>query len=346
MPGLVVFASIVSGWMGVVMADEPSAHEYKRAAGPHPVAELLDTWTDARRKRELPVKVYYPRDDRGPVPVILFSHGLGGSRETYAYLGRHWAGHGYVVVHVQHIGSDDSVWKGQTQQMARMKQAALDPRNALNRPADIHFALDRLERLQAEDGPLKGRLDLSRVGMGGHSFGAHTTLAVAGQAFITPTGRSVTSEDWRIKAAVIMSPNAPRQRDRLDEVYAGVHIPALHMTGTRDDSPINDSKPADRRVAFDHIKGADQYLVTLTDGDHMVFSGRKRLRGDEPNRDAEFQLLIRQATTAFWDAYLKNDPAARRWLQEGGCEKLLGGQAVLEKKIATSRPAKSGRQSD
>ena len=47
-----------------------------------------------------------------PVPVILFSHGLGGNREGSKFLGEHWAARGYVAVFLQHPGSDDSVWKG------------------------------------------------------------------------------------------------------------------------------------------------------------------------------------------------------------------------------------------
>lgn len=277
-----------------------------------------------------------PRDS-STFPVVVFSHGLGGSREGYAYLGRHWASHGYISVHVQHKGSDDSVWRGHTHRSERMKQAAADPKNAANRPPDIHFVLDRLERLQGEDGPLKGRMDLSRIGMAGHSFGAFTTMAIAGQALVTPTGRLARAEDWRIKAAISMSSNVPKTRDRLDEVYAQVRIPILHMTGTRDDSPVSDAKAADRRIAFDHIRGADQYLVIFKDGGHMVYTGRKRLRGDENHRDARFLDLIRMGTTAFWDAYLKRDPAAKAWLADGRYEKELGPSGTFEKREASDR---------
>ena len=54
----------------------------------------------------MPVKIYYPVDLSEPAPAVIVSHGLGGSREGYAYLGRHLASHGYVVVHVTHLGSD------------------------------------------------------------------------------------------------------------------------------------------------------------------------------------------------------------------------------------------------
>jgi predicted dienelactone hydrolase len=218
-----------------------------------------------------------------------------------------------------------------------MRQAAADPRNSLERPADIHFTLDRLERLQSEEGPLKGRMDLGRIGMAGHSFGAYTTMAIAGQTFFAPAGRGFTADDWRVKAAIIMSPSAPRNRDRLDEAYGGIRIPMLHMTGTKDDTPISDTKAADRRIAFEHIKGADQYLVIFEDGGHMVYTGRKRLRGDDNHRDARFLDLIRQSTTAFWDAYLKKDPAAKRWLASFG--DVLGVEGTLEKRVAATRPS-------
>src|SRR5437879_2469655 len=83
--------------------------DYNKAAGPHEVAATKFDWKDDRRSREVPVKVYAPRSDKGPFPVIVFSHGLGGTRDGYEYLGRHWASHGYVCVHLQHHGSDDSV---------------------------------------------------------------------------------------------------------------------------------------------------------------------------------------------------------------------------------------------
>jgi len=67
------------------------------------------TWHDANRDRDVPVKIYSPKSGNGPFPVIIFSHGLVGSREGYEYLGRHWASRGYVSVHLQHYGSDDDV---------------------------------------------------------------------------------------------------------------------------------------------------------------------------------------------------------------------------------------------
>ena len=65
---------------------------------------------DESRSRTIPIKVYLP-ESQSPAPVVLFSHGLGGSRENNPYLGNHWSGRGYVVVFIQHPGSDESVWR-------------------------------------------------------------------------------------------------------------------------------------------------------------------------------------------------------------------------------------------
>ena len=73
--------------------------------------ETLDlVVNDAKRKRDIPLRIYLP-PGKSPTPVVLFSHGLGGSREGCVYLGRHWAARGYVAVFLQHPGSDTSVWQ-------------------------------------------------------------------------------------------------------------------------------------------------------------------------------------------------------------------------------------------
>lgn len=179
----------------LLFAADGQADAYKKAPGPAEV-EMLDLdWKDDKRDRDVPVRLYVPKG-AGPFPVIVFSHGLGGSRQGYAYLGRHWASHGYVCVHIQHKGSDDAVWKGSKQPMADMRKAARDPANIVNRPLDVRFTIDQLVKLNKE-GKLKGRLDLEKIGMAGHSFGDYTTLAASGQVFTTPQGKSVSLSEPR-----------------------------------------------------------------------------------------------------------------------------------------------------
>lgn len=294
--------------------------------GASAVATLNEEWRDVARTRAVPVRIYFPQTGAGPFPVLLFSHGLGGTREGYEYLGRHWASHDYVVVHLQHLGSDDSAWRGATRPRIALQQAADSLTNALNRPLDVRFAIDQLTHHNRTTSRLHDRLDLDRLGLAGHSFGAYTVLASIGQRG-SAAGRN--QADPRIKAAIAMSAPAPARVTAA--TYANIRIPVFHLTGTRDDSPIGQTTPAARRVPFDRITHAPQLLLTLQDGDHMIFSGRS-VMGRDATRDRRQHELILASTTAFWDAWLKSDATAKAWLLDGAFEQSLGKDGKLEKK--------------
>ena len=104
---------------------------------------------DANRSRDIPVLVYAPRS--GHAPVVLFSHGLGGSRDMGGYLGEHWARRGYAAVFPQHPGSDVDVWQGKPRGrgMASLISAA-SIENFVARLQDVDAVLDQLERWQQQ----------------------------------------------------------------------------------------------------------------------------------------------------------------------------------------------------
>lgn len=285
---------------------------------------------DDARDRDIPIKAYYPSAGDGTFPVIVFSHGLGGSREGYEYLGRQWSANGYVVIHTQHPGSDDKVWRGNSNPMEAMRTAA-NGVNAIARPRDVSFVLDQLDKIE-ELTELKGKLDKTRIGVSGHSFGAQTTLLLAGQQLGGAAAQRAIGKlsDERVKAVIPMSAPVPRDKASLDAAFADVRVPVFIMTGTLDDSPINDTKAADRRLPFDHMTSSPAFLLILTGGDHMVFSGRSR--GVVRQADNAHQQIIRAGSTAFWDAYLKDDARARKWLDDGEFEQWLANQATLEQK--------------
>jgi predicted dienelactone hydrolase len=303
--------------MAHILAAETNApaFESKIISVTNAVEIFRANWHDAKRNRDVPVKIYFPKSS-GAFPVIIFSHGLGGSREGYEYLGQYWASHGYVSVHLQHIGSDSEVWQDSslTNLMSNMRRAAANPKNVEDRPADVSFAIDQLEKLNREDTGFKNRFDLSRIGVAGHSFGAFTTLAIAGELFILPGGREISFADPRVKAAIAMSAPTPVRKDTLDLAFSKIKIPVYHMTGTEDSSPIGNTKPEERREPFDHTRGADQFLLTFNGGDHMVFSGRSTRQG--PAKEKHFEDLICESSLAFWNAYLKGDAGSKWWLTD------------------------------
>lgn len=278
------------------------------------------TVRDGPRSRDIPVRVYLPAG-KGPAPVVLFSHGLGGTRAGSAYLGTHWAARGYAVVFLQHPGSDDGVWKDvpPARRMAAMQQAA-GLENFRLRVADVGAVLDQLGRWQAADPhPLAGRLDLARVGMSGHSFGAVTTQAVSGQAF--PVGKGMT--DPRVKAAVLMSPSGPRRGADPKAAFGGVKLPWLLLTGTKDAAPFGDAAdPKTRLAVFPALPPGGKYELVLDKAEHSAFTDRA-LPGDVEKRNPNHHKAVLALTTAFWDAYLRDDQAARGWLDGDGPKGVL-----------------------
>lgn len=265
---------------------------------------------DPERKRSLPIRVYLPKSEK-PAPVILFSHGLGGSCDNNPYLGNHWAKRGYVVVFIQHPGSDESVWReaAAIRRMAAMKQAAsLD--NFLLRADDVPAVLNQLEKFNKDPAhKLKGRMNLDRIGMSGHSFGANTTQCVSGQNF---AGKRVSFLEPRIDASLMMSPAPPSMGDA-GKAFSSIRIPCLLMTGTRDGSPIGGTTAADRLNVFPHLKEAPAWQVVFDGATHMDF-GERSLRGQGIS-GTRYHRAILALSTAFWDAQLRGDPAATAWLK-------------------------------
>jgi dienelactone hydrolase len=308
-----------------------AALAYEPPSPTHDVEIVRYEWHDDARNRDVPVKIYYPKDLTTPSPVVLFSHGLGGSRENYEYLGRHWAGSGFVSVHLQHNGSDDAVWKEAEpgKRMNSLVSSAMKLSNSANRPRDISFAIDQLTRANSDkSSPLRGRLDLAKIGVAGHSYGGFTAMAIAGQAFGPRRSREMA--DPRVKAVIQMSAPVPLGDRGADAAYNPITTPVFHMTGTKDDSPIGDTSAAQRRIPFDHMTSAETCLLIFKNGDHMVFAGAPRLSPAARESDIRFQREICAASTAWWEAHLRGSAAAREWLMDGGFAGTIGGDGTFE----------------
>lgn len=273
---------------------------------------------DADQQRDIPVLVYLPNDEM-PAPVVLFSHGLGGMRTMCAYLGSHWAARGYVAVFLQHPGSDDSVWRDKPPReiLSAMREAA-NSENFLHRTHDVPAVLDQLARWNAEaEHPLYARLDMAHVGMSGHSFGAVTTQAVSGQSL----GGQQAFTDERIKAAIMFSPSSPR-RGTVEQAFGGVKLPWLLMTGTNDTARIGGQTVESRLAVYPALPSGSKYELVLDGAEHSAFTDRA-LPGERGERNPNHHRVILAISTAFWDAYLRDDAAARAWLDGEGPRTVL-----------------------
>lgn len=308
-------------WLAVAISVSVLAADYDPlAADPSFQPSHVDlTVHDAARHRDIPLRIYLPTNSV-PEPVVLFSHGLGGSRSGSAFLGEHWAARGYVAVFLQHPGSDDSVWKSvPAADRYRAMQRAVSLDNFLLRVKDVPAVLDQLAIWNSDKGgQLSGRMNLSKVGMSGHSFGAITTEAVSGE-YLPLTGTNLT--DSRIKAAVIFSPSAPK-RGNAAKAFGSVKIPWMLMTGTKDLAPIGGEDMASRLGVYPELHGAPKYELVLNNAEHSVFTDRA-LPGDHEPRNPNHHRVILALSTAFWDAYLRGDAEAQAWLNGSGPKSVM-----------------------
>lgn len=136
---------------------------------------------DTRRNRVFYADIYLPipsgiQQPQKPAPVIVISHGLGSDRTTFVYLAQQLASYGFVVAVPEHPGSNAQ----QLQNLFEGKaDEAAEPSEFINRPLDVKFLLDELERLSQSD-PLYQRVNVQQVGVIGQSFGGYTALVLAG----------------------------------------------------------------------------------------------------------------------------------------------------------------------
>lgn len=279
----------------------PGGLSLPQPGGAVPFTESTVVWRDEKRSRDVPVRIYAPGTP-GRKPVVIFSHGIGEDRDSYAYVGRALAQNGFIAVHITHAGMDKVVLRTGYWNLYRATKV---PDNWRARPQDVSFVLDRLAA--RED------TDMSRVAVAGHSAGAFTAFQLAGAR--DPDGQSF--RDDRVRAIVPMS------MPRIDGVtYDEVRIPVLNITGTCDASLIYRTRQRHRRIPFENAPGPDSYLATIEGVNHDAFSNRT-----DPHHDTIVAL-----TVAFLRAYLLYDPAALAWFQQTGLQTVGRDRLTVERK--------------
>ena len=288
-------------------------------------------WYDSARYRSLPVRIYFPRQSEKQ-PVILFSHGIGSSIDSCAYLANAWAAQGFVCVFVQHPGSDESIWRGKVRILNEFRGAYERNWSSRTRAKDLHFVLDQLEQIIETNPHYAARLDMERIGVGGVDLGALAALLLAGQV---PPDYGESLYDPRIKAVLAMSPPVQPTKVSYRRAYQPITAPTLFVTGTKDDGIVGSTKAMHRRIPFDAMDQCQRYLITMDGGDHRMYGGRvlSFLGGDS---DAKFQAGIVRSSTCFWLAVLRDDPRAIQAMDSYGWSSLVGVRASVERRSAQS----------
>jgi len=246
--------------------------------------EFLEAdWRDDARSRPVPVRLYLPELRAGRVPLVVFSHGLGGSRRGYSYLGIHLAQHGWASLHVQHVGSDRRVWTGSAWSLPARLHGAAQETEAIDRVMDLRFALDRMmEANGSGDWALK--VDPSRIVAAGHSYGANSALLMAG-AQVERGERLVDLRDSRVAAAILLSAPPFHGEKDMAPILRPITVPTLHITATDDDIRIPGyaSSVQDRVAVFEATGSQIKVLAVFRGGSHGMFTDRRLTGGAELN---------------------------------------------------------------
>lgn len=301
----------LSAWLLAGVLPLPRAARADTARLPYQVID--HDWYDDARARPVPARLYWPADlpSDASVPLVVFSHGIGGSRLGYSYLGKHWSSRGVASLHVQHVGSDATVWRGNPFGVVGRLQAAAQESEALARAADMSFALSRM--LSPETGPLGPAVDRRRLVAAGHSYGANTTLLSVG-AQVVRQGRVVSCQDARFSAALIISAPPFYGEADLAAILGHVAVPTLHVTTTDDviEIPGYRSDAEDRLAVFNAVGDPRKLLAVFRGGSHSIFTDRPITGGTALN--PKVKAATADLALAFLDLAFKGDgEALARW---------------------------------
>ena len=297
------------------------------------ILEFPDLKDDKRGGRRVPIKVHLPQQ-QGKWPVVVFSHGGGGNWDANFAQARHLAGNGYAVLCIEHVGSNTERMRKGLRFLENLKAMTRDSSEVLGRPKDASFALDMAEEWNRTHPELKGRLDLERIGVMGHSFGAYTTLAACGARpaldWLTPPvspgkGLGPDLSDSRVAAGVALSPQGPGEPFFLETSYASIKRPLLGITGSLDKQ--QGAPPEHRRRFFDLLPPGGKILIWLANADHLGFSDSTGSgQGSLPSKSRDdSQPLVRAATLLFFEATLRGDKKAEKALSYESLRPLLRG---------------------
>lgn len=210
------------GLQSVQVVDEAEALSF-------PMLVMYPTIAQERPEQLGPFTLSVARDApvlEGEHPLVLISHGRGGSPSTHRELAHHLATRGFVVGVPEHPfdNRNDQTFTNRIECLVR-------------RPRDIALAADWF----FERGPLAANVKQGSFSMIGHSIGGYTALAVAGgvptslphQSADRQAKRLEVAHDPRLKALVLLAPATPWFR--LPGSLSQVHAPILMIASYHDE---------------------------------------------------------------------------------------------------------------
>jgi predicted dienelactone hydrolase len=264
----------------------------------------------------------------GKFPIVFYSHGATGSGTSSFFICETLARHGYVVVAPDYLDTvfvtridqpvpyDSYLWMRTAQYISWLRELGLNKASREGRilfayrPIQLKQTMEKIFSLNKDSKSLLFQhVDENQVGLFGHSFGAWTSLLVA--------GASPDYRDQRIKAVAALSGpvNEHVYSVASDNDLTAVHVPVLFEYGERE--PLS-GRQDDKKFLFDKAT-KPKILLSIKDADHLTFSGgvkgEHKLASEYLTEDAP-RKTISETTLDFFDAFLKGDAESKTRLKD------------------------------
>lgn len=299
---------------------------------------------DTKRDRKLPVDLYLPEagtTPESPFPLIVISHGIASDRYTFVYLAEHLASYGFAVAVLEHPGSNAERFQKFFAGLAKPPE----PTEFTNRPLDIKFLLDELQRLEKSDPKIQGKINFQQIGAIGQSLGGYTVLSLAGAKIdfyqlrrdCNPNNSSFNlSLILQCEAAKLPPTNYPLQDDRIKAVIAinpidssilgetgisQIPVPVMMVAGSQD---IFAPAIPEQIRPFTWLSNPNKYLALIENATHFTVIGELTSSGSDvlpvpaallgPNRTPAYS-YINALSVAFLETHLLNRTEYRSYLQ-------------------------------
>lgn len=238
-------------------------------------------------------------------PVVVYSPAMGVDRDLYTATVTELVQAGYVVVTVGPtyetlftVWPDGEVLR-QGDAFEEFDFADLDALRALVeiRRRDLMLVLDQLAVWNAEDERLQGQLDVSRIGVIGHSLGGASVYAIA-------------EEDSRVRAAVLQDPSL-----HLPAFERELEVPLLllrqdlltveEMIAKGWQESVAHAYAAGERKLYERLRGYKSF-VKIEKAEHMTFCDFPVMFGSGETDEAlaRMRALIAEATVSFLDEFV------------------------------------------
>lgn len=253
-----------------------------------------------------------PRAEGGPYPLLVFSHGYGGSGLSAVFFTEALAARGWIVACPDHHDKHSAVRirTGQEEDFDRLGLLRHAKEIAASGPANRGKYFYRLDEMRLVlDGMLTSDLfmkviDRDRIAVGGHSLGGFTALGLSGAI--------KARHDARIKAVLLFSTGAGGYLYSEDELKA-VRIPSMLFMGEREKNQRRGSETMSELSAKIYRNvSLPKYFLEVQGASHFSFNNRfTDNRGTKLLSGAEEQFeVIRRYSIAFLEKHVagRKDP--------------------------------------